>query len=67
MELKLGPKGVEVGRSGFYFTYMKLIVSKSLIGLELNCKIAMDSKKRDKQLSTFTGNVAVRFPPVITV
>ena len=57
----MGAKGVQVGTSGFYFTYMKLIVSKRLIGLELKCKIEMDSKKPDKQLSTFTGNVAVSF------
>ena len=59
MELNWVRKGVEVGTSGFYFTYMKFIVSKRLIGLELKCKIEMDSKKPDKQMSTFTGNVAV--------
>ena len=61
VELRLGAKGVQIGTSGFYFTYMKLIVSKRLIGLELKCKIEMDSKKADKQISTFTGEVAVRF------
>ena len=61
VEIKLGAKGVQVGTSGFYFNYMKLIVSKRLIGLELKCKIEMDSKKPDKQMSTFTGNVAVSF------
>ena len=59
--IQLGEDGVEVGSSGFHFTYMKLIVSKRLIGLELKCKIEMDSKKPDKQLSTFTGEVSVSF------
>lgn len=59
--IQLGENGVEVGNSGFHFTYMKFIVSKRLIGLELKCKIEMDSQKADKQLSTFTGEVAVSF------
>lgn len=61
LDIKLAGNGVEVGSSGFYFSEMKLIVSTRLIGLELKCKIEMDSKKADKQLSTFTGEVAVSF------
>ena len=60
LELKLGSEGLQIGSvSGWRFTYMKLIISKRLIGLSLKCKINLDSKNPISLDSTFTGEVSV--------
>ena len=61
LEIDLGSGGLTLGdNTGWKFTYMKLMINKRLIGLELSCEMEMDSTKDDKQVSTFTGEVAVR-------
>lgn len=58
LEVNLGSEGLQIGGiEGFRFTYMKLIISKRLIGLSLQCTLKMDSTKED--LSTFLGEVSV--------
>jgi hypothetical protein len=60
LEVNLGSEGLQIGSiSGWRFTYMKLIISKRLIGLSLQCKVIMDSKNPDA-VDTFTGEVTVR-------
>ncbi len=57
LEVNLGSEGLQIGSiSGWRFTKMKLIISKRLIGLSLECKINLDSTK---PASTFTGEVSV--------
>ena len=57
LEVNLGSDGLQVGSiSGWKFTYMKLIISKQLIGLSLQCKVQLD---KDGDPSTFTGSVSV--------
>ena len=61
LEIDLGSGGLTLGdNTGWKFTYMKLMINKQLIGLELSCEMEMDSTKDDKQVSTFTGEVVVR-------
>ena len=53
----LGEEGLQIGDiKGWSFTYMKLVISKRLIGLELKCKISLG----DSSPSIFTGGVSVR-------
>ena len=60
LEVNLGSDGLQIGSiSGWRFTKMKLIISKRLIGLSLQCKVIMDSKKTPPVESTFTGEVSV--------
>ena len=59
LEVNLG-SGLQIGSiSGWRFTKMKLIISKRLIGLSLECKGIIDSKKTPPLESTFTGEVSV--------
>ncbi|CAB3996010.1 Hypothetical predicted protein [Paramuricea clavata] len=68
LEVKLGSEGLQIGSiSGWRFTYMKLIISKQLIGLSLKCKINLDSKNPDSIDSTFTGQVSFTFTGTITI
>ncbi len=56
----LGSDGLQIGNiSGWRLTKMKLIISKRLIGLSLECKIDLDSEKPNSLASTFTGEVSV--------
>ncbi len=60
LEVNLGSEGLQIGSiSGWRFTKMRLIISKRLIGLSLQCKVIMDSKKDPPLVSTFTGEVSV--------
>jgi hypothetical protein len=60
LEINLGSDGLQIGDvSGWRLTYMKLIISKRLIGLSLQCKVNMDNKNPDSIDSTFTGEVTV--------
>jgi hypothetical protein len=57
LEVDLGKDGLQVGAiTGWRFTYMKLIISKRLIGLSLQCKVQLD---KNKEPDTFTGEVSV--------
>ena len=57
LDVNLGSDGLQVGSiSGWRFTKMKLIISKQLIGLSLECKVQLD---KDEDPSTFTGSVSV--------
>ncbi len=61
LEVDLGSDGLQIGSiSGWRFTKMKLIISKRLIGLSLECKVNLDSDKPDSFESKFIGEVSVR-------
>ncbi|CAB4004337.1 Hypothetical predicted protein [Paramuricea clavata] len=68
LEINLGSDGLQIGDvSGWRLTYMKLIISKRLIGLSLQCKVNMDNKNADSIDSTFTGEVTFTFTGTITI
>jgi hypothetical protein len=57
LTVKLGEEGLQLGETpGFRFTEMRLIISKQLIGLSLECVVQLE---RDGEPSRFTGSVSV--------